>query len=396
MNKLVWVFPQRMMKNGKFFSSQWLISQKNIHVPLAKITGASVWLVQSRQDGSFLFGYLRIINIAKNLNQIHKDSLTLFTDRRVSFQILPKNRTVSRWSVENINNKAGIRFATKAELRSFVELIGKNKEISLKKHMGMPANFLQSIKEESVFNFSRMAYSKVLETNSLGDLKYPRDGKSPFGEILSQTVSNELPDSSLYNNDITRLDRNVIEILEGVDISKRTNRTLHDRLREVDTDLTKITPDEVGCRLFLSSSFDLPKSQKTLKKLQSAEKRHQNIIREVATAFLSLNLIPLQSSSIDLSVKIPKGLFLFEVKSTTSKNFETQVKKSFIQILEYKMAFQSNGYKDVFSVVIIEDIVGNYPMKNYLADFASYLDVNLIWFRKNAILSDVQTILGLK
>ncbi len=382
-----------MVKSQKLFSNQWLISQKNIHVPLPSIVGASVWLVQSRRHQHFLFGHLQIINIVKNLNEIHNDFLILFADRCASFRILPTGSEISEWGVENISKKEGLRLAKKPELLGFIELIRKNKKVSLKLQRGMPTKLVQSIKRESVNNFSRAAYGKILESNSLGDLKYSGGGKSPFGDILLQAVLQEFPESEILNKQVIRLDKNVIDILDGAEITKKASRTLFAKPRKVDVDLTTVEPEKIVARLFLSSLQDLPKNQMTLNKVQDAEQRHQDILKIIATDVLSLNLVPLQSSSIDLAVKTLKGLFLIEVKSATQKNLEAQVKKSFMQILEYKMAFNFNGHKNVFPVVVVEGVAENSPIKDYLTNFACYLNINLVWFQKDTIFSEFKNIL---
>ena len=391
MNKLLWTFPADKVKNKKsVFSNAWVVSQEHIHVPLSSITDADIWLIQSQSNQHFLFGHLRIINIAKTLDNIHTDLLTLFTSKCASFQIIPRDIN-SEWKIKNLYTRLGIYAAKTSELEKIKNTINANKKISLKKSNFLGTKLISSEEKIPPNILARKIYSEILATKKLGELKYLRNGKTPFGEIAVQTVSKYPLIQSKLKKEILHLDRSVLDILRNEEAIIQSTSELYEG-RKVDIDLQEVEPNKIISRVFISSLSDLPKDNAALEKTQRAEEHHQNILRNIAKTLLSLNLKPLQSNSIDIAVEIKNFLFIFEVKSATLENFEKQTKNSFIQILEYKKNLESVWRGDIRSVSVIEDVDSKDASKNYLSDFANYLDIDLIWFRKDTFTLELKRI----
>ena len=391
MSNLIWVIPSISLKNVEEFSAEWLISQKDIHVPLGDINGSSVWLVKAEQDKFFLFGHIQAIKVTKNSNDVHNDLCILYANRCASFRILPKGGNIADWGISNLNKKIGVNLATNQNVQEFSDVIKKNKNIRISKKF--PEMSRRISKTESSDGFARKIYGEVLANNSLGDLAYSKNGKSPFGEIALHMAPQVGSLSENLQQQILRLDGVVLGVLEGRKDPRKTDSVPFRKFHEIYVDLVEVNPSTIFSRLFVQSSSDACINRELLQKIEDAECRHQSILKYAVNAILSLGLSPMKSYSVDLAVQTEKKLFIFEIKSTTPENYERQAKKSFIQILEYKMAFETSGHKNIFPIAVIENVDGNASIKKYLENFADFLGINLMWFCKKTIFREMERIL---
>lgn len=123
--------------------------------------------------------------------------------------------------------------------------------------------------------------------------------------------------------------------------------------QKVDTLFTAIRPEEVFARTFIAGqqggSF-----LGSIAKTELAEKRHQDILRAISERFLTLNVVPFESDSVDLMAAIDGVNFIFEIKSATIDNFLSQASKGIFQLLVYSVALESESMAPV-SILVIEN-----------------------------------------
>lgn len=397
MSDFAWVFPDRMLRQRNEFSGEWVISQKDVHASWQDLIGNSVWLIQSVAGKRFLFGHLKVIKAGKAAADVGKDTVTIIVDRCLSFGVLPQDNNTSAWEVEKIGNTLGLHTMTKSGLRELRALIESNKRFSLRKNTIPPSALRLTPAILPAQTLARKIYSAIMATCVLGDLRYSekQNANTPFGETGLNAIPLNFPNAGKIKSEILRLDKATATILTGAKETKHVSRASSAglRVRAVDTDLVEINPDNVTSRLFFTSISDLPKGEDAIEKTQKSERRHQNILKAMASAVKSLNLLPMQSGNVDLATVYKDRLFIFEIKSADSANLVAQTKHALIQVLEYRMAFQNEGYKNVQTITAIEDVVDATPLKNYLTKFSSHLETRIIWFRDESILADIQKIL---
>jgi len=396
MSDFAWVFTERMLPQSREFSGEWVISQKDVHAPWQDIIGNSVWLIRSAAGKRSLFGHLTVIKAGKTAADVGRDTVTIIVDRCLSFGVLPKSNNFATWEVAKVGSALGLRAMAEAELRELRAVIKTNKIFSLRKNT-IPPSAAKSISTNlPVHSMARRVFSTVTSTRALGELHYSskQESSTPFGEVAINAVPSNFSNAGGVKSEILRLDQEIAEILTGVKSAKRSAKadSTSLRARMVDTDLVEINPNNITSRLFFASASDLPKGENAIEKTQKAEKRHQDILKAMATTLKSINLQPMQSGSVDLATAHKNRLFIFEIKSADSANLVAQTKHALIQIMEYRMAFQKEGYKKVQAVIVVEDVVGATTLKNYLAEFSSYLEAKLIWFKDESILSDIRKI----
>jgi hypothetical protein len=117
-------------------------------------------------------------------------------------------------------------------------------------------------------------------------------------------------------------------------------------------------------------------------KLERAEKKHQEILKDCYNYFISCGREPMMNRNVDLAVIHNAELSLFEIKSATLENFRPQALKGIIQVLEYAHCFNLAGIKVKRKCLVIEcpeffnDI-------NYYSNFTKVLGVELVLYKQN-------------
>ena len=113
-------------------------------------------------------------------------------------------------------------------------------------------------------------------------------------------------------------------------------------LPEVDISLRPITPNNVRIRKFIARKITINVDE-MLQKTESAEKRHQEMLKDIATYLLDEGERVFQSESIDMAIKQESGLLVFELKSINESNAFSQVAKGFFQLMYYADALSQCG-----------------------------------------------------
>ena len=113
-------------------------------------------------------------------------------------------------------------------------------------------------------------------------------------------------------------------------------------LQAVDITLTPINPSEVKVRHF-AAHVQSVSVETVMRKTESAERRHQQMLRDIAEHFIKEGITPYQSESIDLAVKHGEKTSIFELKSITPTNIVQQISKGVFQLLYYSHVLQDCG-----------------------------------------------------
>lgn len=113
-------------------------------------------------------------------------------------------------------------------------------------------------------------------------------------------------------------------------------------LQAVDITLTPINPSEVKVRHF-AAHVQSVSVETVMRKTESAERRHQQMLRDIAEHFIKEGVTPYQSESIDLAVKHGAETSIFELKSLTPTNIVQQISKGVFQLLYYSQVLRDCG-----------------------------------------------------
>ena len=105
-------------------------------------------------------------------------------------------------------------------------------------------------------------------------------------------------------------------------------------LQSVDISLTPIIPTDIKVRHFASRIPNISVDD-VMRKTESAERRHQDMLRDISEHLINIGIIPYQSDSIDLAIKRQNKTIIFELKSISASNLVAQASKGVFQLLYY-------------------------------------------------------------
>jgi hypothetical protein len=376
----IWAFPSERLFATATFPQQFVSSPDEMRVDPSELAGSRVWLLARSAEGYLLFGHLVIETVSLIEGGRDKGFFILEADRSSSFRILPHDRdSLNSWIIRKVTIGDGI-WPCSDELESL--LIGALKENqSIMYGLTRRGGFNALPKPPShLFGraIGRHFFQEALSRFALGELAQweKRTDLSPYGIVVLVNCS-ALEYGQDAINEFTLLDSRITSLLEpgGFD---RIHRDLEipAPLYLVDTRLTPLVPEAVVARKFFSrkETIDL---RAGLTKTQEAESRHQAILRDISRFLLSKGVQPLESRSLDIAYWNSKKLFLAEVKSATDANFLDQSRRGIIQLLEYKLAFEQDGFHVGNMTIFIEAIQDPMSML-YARKLASYANIELL------------------
>jgi len=122
----------------------------------------------------------------------------------------------------------------------------------------------------------------------------------------------------------------------------------------VNVNLSPIDPESIYARKFIARARQDIDLASGVEKTEYAEKKHQNMLRDLAIRLKDIGFTPMQSSSIDLFVETEKGCKTFELKTATPKNILVQSAKGAFQLGCYKAALAYQGYNNNKLALVIE------------------------------------------
>lgn len=148
---------------------------------------------------------------------------------------------------------------------------------------------------------------------------------------------------------------------------------------EVDVKLQPIDINALYARKFVAGVKKHIDLAETLEKTENAEKRHQDMLRDIASQLQKLNLVPKQSSSIDLFVEKASGCVTFELKTAHESNILGQSAKGLFQLGCYKIALNDLGYSDNMLVLVLERI-GEETLEAYTSQVLNFFGIKPLFY----------------
>ena len=397
--KFLWTFPvHRMQAVASVFPPEWVVSRAEIMPPLVALRDSDIWLVAEKNGRAFLHGHLRVAKIAQCVDDLRDDSILLVADRAASFRV---SRTCApRWKMKAREIQPKIAEIDADTVGEISDLTAANSKFALARRrvrIAIPADVWLSGNSAAI---AAEAYAHALRSVELsGAFRLASDkALTPFGAAVLSSMPENLRMSGPVEKAVRMLDAEVNRTLCAAK-PPALRRPEKPRQRNsgaspmVDTVLLPLDPARITARVFLKSNADFERS--VPEKTSSAEARHQEILRQSAKKLAALGFPPLRSESVDLAVRAGARLRLFEIKSATKGNFQSQARRGLIQALEYQAAFEKCGHADVRAALIIDN-AGTAAEKRYFKEFGARIGVVVFYHDNQNPLSEVGTFLGAK
>ena len=274
-------------------------------------SGSDVWILSDQRDSKTIHQFFAECEVG-----FTEGRLIIAGDPTASFAVEPSNGMISDWPNEPFLRITGLsievsqiddeyskelknRLSRKAAVRS------SNDNFLLKVRSQFPENQSQKLASDghllNVF-LRRMFFINELETKASNI-----SSLDPFHRLLGQFDLSLTPAPKVESS------------LEF----------------EIATSIRDLTEESFLSRMF----SDAQGTGQSMAKTQIAEYLHQEILREVGNELASFGLSLGETNSVDLVASSPGSLILFEVKSATSENLQSQFDHGVMQLLRYREAF---------------------------------------------------------
>ena len=165
------------------------------------------------------------------------------------------------------------------------------------------------------------------------------------------------------------------EIREAAILIQRSSRM------GFDFDFSRIDAKDLRVRTFAVPGTS-PNTVEVLAKLQMAETRHQEILRDLAIFMTSSSLVPEQSNSIDLLIETSDKIVICEIKSSSDSNAGSQCRKAIAQLVEYRYFMSTITSKAILPVLIIEESGNSILLDSYKSIMES-VGIRLFSYQRN-------------
>lgn len=230
---------------------------------------------------------------------------------------------------------------------------------------------------------AKSAMESVLAKKTLEELwansnkpKLPPFAHFAYRSIEAQKGEEE---ANKWIKELSALDPTVKKVGKNADTLGETN-DVDINIPTVDLDLKPIDPDRLYARKFIARDTDILDLESMLEKTEHAEKRHQDMLRDIVIYLQETGLTPMQSSSIDLFVKTAdKTSTTFEIKTTTKNNVLAQAAKGLFQLGCYAKAMKQEGFESNSLVLVMEDIFSD-KLNAYVYDVLKNFGICVLFY----------------
>ncbi|MBL7915588.1 MAG: hypothetical protein JNL49_11140 [Bacteroidia bacterium] len=203
-------------------------------------------------------------------------------------------------------------------------------------------------------------YIQTIAPNTIGDTMIDRR----VSTIISWLKTLNIVEISNQRIRLNLLRNNTIPVLEIEDDDQPLLPSTGN-LREYDV---------VESRISDAASSGIMSYYKDAAKLERANSAHKLLVDNVANRIKNAGAIPKSNRFVDLATTLDKN-YIFEMKSTTSSNHQSQIRKGISQLYEYRYL---QAIENVNLVLVIENpLTGS---QTWLTDYlANDREILLVW-----------------
>ncbi|MDH5509370.1 MAG: hypothetical protein OEZ32_03345 [Nitrospinota bacterium] len=347
------------LKGSGGVSAAYILPKAHVPKNPSDLAGSRVWMVLRGFRGDVLFASIYVDVIERFEDGLNQGDLLLTVDPARSYRCASSyTSAVSSFHCEKTSLlPMGMSEANDSLYEELTEQAGAKVQVKLQMP---PKSMLGDILVPSSKGSNRALSERILAatTRRLSLEEVWASGQNPklppfanfayrrFVSMRGEEAAREM--LTFFIEADPMIHKFIQPSVKGRPAAQRSSRPV------VDVNLRPVDPDKIYARRFIARSRDLFDIADAMDKTEHAEKRHQDMLRDIATRLKKLDFEPLQSSSIDLLVETNRGYAMFELKTTTPKNILGQAAKGVFQLGCYKAALADQGYQDNKISLIIE------------------------------------------
>ncbi|WP_373085437.1 hypothetical protein [Sneathiella sp.] len=387
MSDFVWIINAE--KNSSFgnsgVSSSYIIPSGEMKVSPSLLAGSRLWiLLRGIEDRLFLS--IKVKKVERILDGYYEGDFLLSTSFLSSFRLVSKYSEAMKYVViDVVSHRLGISIIEESISQKFAMVVTNSIEYKL---LPPPRASLPNI-SSNIFPRSGNALAKaslclIVSHFNLNQIwaQGAGDKLNAFSNFACAVISASLvdrPNSNLNdalnkNDPLTNL---VVFISEGVDteIHRITS------IPVVDTDFTEVEPDKIHARSFISSGDNMKDVEASLRKTEHAEETHQGMLKDISQFLISIDIVPYESSSVDLIFKTPHAMNICEIKSSNLENYFSQASKGAFQLSCYTEQIEKD-FDHSQSILILQKI-GHDEIETYIKKILMRMNIQTLYYNVN-------------
>lgn len=366
-------------------SSAYVVPQARILENEESLAGNYLLLVLRGARGDVAFSSLFVRKVEQFEDGLNKGDILLTVDPSKSFRFV---RTYDSGSAILASEKTnalslGVHQIPDEMFDGIIEEVRKSIVVKLQ---FPPANMLASVTEQGASIVNDVTVKKMIgaftSRFSLEEVwssgvppKLP-----PFGNFSYHKIKNIL-EKSIADDASTllkALDPTVVVEKEvGLNAQRKSNANKLEPV--IDLNLQPIDPEHVYARKFVAGARTVMDLTDSLEKTEHAEKRHQDMLRDIVLQLKKMGHSPMQSSSIDLFVGTDNQCVTFELKTSTPLNILSQSAKGIFQLGCYNMALSELGYSQNKLVLVLEK-TSEPQLDDYVSQVLSFFGIVSLFY----------------
>jgi len=387
-----WVIDSQLLPfaggNGGI-SPQYVLPRALAPDPVSSLAGSRIWMVAKSRDGLFAFANIFVQQVDEFEEGYSAGDYLITSDIWKSFRVFSTLRDAEKYRLDGIGGTGG----------SLLELSDENNAVIAKRVMDtIPKSFsepsaltIDKVKAPHVRKGAKLTYArdqlaKVIASIPVADTYFfkGRPELPPFANLayhrISKDIGKQYADEALET--LKELDPIPAFVTPSSPVAAATSgEATPAHVPAIDLNLQAIDPNNIYARKFIAKAGFVDTTAKMLK-TESAEKEHQEMLRDIAAFLLSSGHVPLQSSSIDLLVETTGGDNLFEIKSANAINIIHQAAKGVFQLISYAIALEEEG-RTVKSNAMILGCSGNAELNAFVDSVVTKAGLRCLFYKRN-------------
>lgn len=362
MANFVWIIPRDKEEalGAHGVASSYLVPRNLWKQEAFALEHATVWVVL-RGEAYRLALVIRVRAADRILDGYHKDDVLLTTDICESIKLGSNYGNLTAFDLDfsevmqegllEIPDDLAIHFSKVMEKNLFVRLVPPtNRSLSEIKIDLLPKKPAMLV---------RALYQAITSSLNLKDIW--SDGKNkeyrskPFASVLRAYVQAQLPQIDYKGIEEEVLKRDPFFNLTDSNVAARdvSQENLNSGFFRFDDLFRPIIPELIYARAFSPGEVSRLDFHASIKKTEAAERKHQEILKDVSKYLLWQNIRVFQSASIDLAYCSSGTLNILEIKTAHPENAASQAAKGIFQLAAYMNALDSSFAK-ISPILLIE------------------------------------------
>jgi hypothetical protein len=371
----VWIINfnnKKFQFSKKGVSSSYYIAALN-SIALSEVVGSYTLIIIRNINRDFLFKLLFIDKIEEIVDEKFPKGFILTPNLLKSFRIIQdvtRNESFVTDIFKDFTN--GLSRLPFPRFREAFDFVLSKKTIRFKrpqKRELINIENLASVTNPSIFAIK--LFREIIKSYNYEDIWGSKDIDNPFLNISIENIKN-IP--SLNYKEIYYFLNKLANGIINIDDDNIIN---FDYI--IDLNFEDINTKKIITRKFraIQGYIDIGE---TLIKTEDAERRHQDILRDISEYLISIGFIPKQTNSIDIALLGNQNNFIFEIKSISEKNILTQTSKGIIQLALYSQFMLNAGYMNVEKILILENQSDNVKINSLIIDSLKSIGVSILLY----------------